>query len=111
MFAEFYAADGDPATGLALLRKAMAIAPDVDGLRMNVVRFALRAGVATGDDLAFAERYVASQVHLVGSAVEYLRQGDLALALIVLDEMVRRDPDNAELRDQRQSIAQKLQRP
>jgi Tfp pilus assembly protein PilF len=110
-FAQFYAAGGDLATGLTLLRKAMALAPDADGLRMNFVRLALRAGVAAEDDLEFAGRYVASQRDLVEPAVQYLRDGDWALALMVLDEMVRRDPDNAQLREQRESVARRLQAP
>ena len=108
---QFYAADGDLATGMALLRKAMALAPDADGLRMNFVRLALRAGVAAEDDLAFAGRYVSSQRDLVEPAVQYLRDGDWTLALMVLDEMVRRDPDNAELREQRDSVARRQQTP
>jgi hypothetical protein len=85
----------------------MSLAPASVGMRIGLVRLAFRAGTASADDYAAARRYVASQPDLVPMVTDYLALREFEMALIVMDEMLVRDPGNTQLRAQREVIARR----
>jgi O-antigen ligase len=105
--ASYYAAAGEFDAAFAAQRKAIALAPANPGLQFDLVRLAFRAGVASEADYAAARRFVAAQANPASLAAEYVTAGEFELALIVVDEMLSRDPGNAQLRSERDLIARR----
>lgn len=106
--AKLYGASGDFETALAMLRRAVALAPFDSELQMALAPIALRAGHPADAEMATFRSHVAGEKNLARLAAGYLQSGDLEIAQIVVAEMIRRDPGNAALAEQSRAIAERL---
>lgn len=106
--ADFYAANRDFERALAMLRRATVLAPYDSELQMALAPLALRTGRPADVELGIFRTHLAAEKNPVRLAAWYVRAGDFEIAKIVLEEMLKRDPNNLELLEQYRTVVRRL---